>query len=224
MKIENVDIFSGEIFKGRVSHKPLRIFYIVISLFLAMAIIIPIVIGEDAYAAAAFTGGFALLMLLLVYSQASGRSTIYSVSDKGIYLKRMWLKDFLPFDEIEFIQKINEEETEEIALMKDAERVSANNKMDVLGAFKGQMDFGKLTQYSTVPFVGSESSNGNSFVINSHSIDTAGDFVYIKGKSEKHFLISPLEIENYLNTVVKKSKGKMRFKNGNSNKVIPSEI
>ena len=222
MKTGNIDIHSGEIFKVRVSHKPLKIFYIIIGFFLLLALIGPMAIGQEAYVPAAITGGFSLLMLLLIYSQASGRNTIYRVNYDGIYLKRFWFKDLLSFDEIEFVQKVNEEEAEKIAFTTDAKRVNASNNLDVTNAFKSQLTFGRLTQYSTVPFV--SHSTRSSYIIRSHSIDTAGEFIYIRGKGEKHFLISPLETENYLKALVSKSKGKMNFEKGNSSKVLPLEI
>ena len=219
--MEEIFFDQGEFFEKRISHKPVRLFYVVIGLFLLVALLLAIFIGEDAYPAAAATGGFALLMLLLVYSQASAWSVKYYVGKEGIKLKRAWYKERISFEDLQLVKIAEEEETEQAVYEIDDKRVEAINNVDIINAFKNQIDFGKATMYSSVPFVGSESNINRR--ISRHSIDTDGEFICIKCKNGKQFFISPLNTQDFLSAVVKYSERKFRFEIGKNNCVSNCE-
>jgi hypothetical protein len=201
-----IDLNRGQQYAKRISHKPVRIFYFLCSLFLLIAAILPIAVGEEAYIASAAIGGFALFLFLLLYSQTSAWSVLYFVGEEGIYLKRSWFKNKIAFSEISTIKIVNEEEAKKILYNVDEKRVASINSGDIGSAFKNQIAFGRTTMYSSVPILTSE-TRGMSYRIRSHSLSTEGDFVFIFLKDDRIFAITPSDCSDFMEGVKFYGKG-----------------
>ena len=195
-----MNLSNGQTYYKRITHKPVRVFYVLCAVFLLIAAILPFAAGEEAYIASACIGEFSLFLFLLLYSQTVAWSVLYHVSEEGIYLKRSWFKSKIAFTDILKLKIANKEETEKVLLEVDEKRVAAINTGDIGNAFKNQIAFGKTTMFSSVPIVGSE-TKGSSFKIRSHSIRTEGEFIIIYLKDDRIFVISPLDCHDFMEGV-----------------------
>lgn len=206
--MENIDFSLGKDFKPKVKHKVVWMFYAAFGFFFAVGCFMLYFVGDDALAAVISMWALIFLMTFLIWLQTSGKTIRYHIQPHGLYIKRSWLKRFYRFEDIAAIALLNEQETEAIAENKSDKAAEAINDADLLAAFQGQMEFGKLIQFSSVQFVGSQTHSGNK--ITSNSIHTSGNFILLSLKDGNNHLITPEQMEAFIEEIERQSNGILR--------------
>lgn len=193
-------------FKPQVQHRTVRVFYFGTSFFIIIGLSLTFLFGDDALAAGLTMSGFAFLIGFLIWLQTSAVLMKYQIRREGIFIQRSWAKDLLKYKEIQLIALISAEEATEIASRENLERVKGINNRDFQSAIKGQLDFGKLIQYSSIQWVGSSQHVGRK-EINSKVKTARVNFIYIVMQSGKQYLISPENATRFIQDVEKMADG-----------------
>ena len=172
-------------FEPRTSHKSVRMFYGVISLFLVIFIfILPVDKEPMLYA----VYGLLLLMLLIVFVQASAFLYGYYINDQGVVLKN-YKKRLIPFKEIQRVKLLSGAEVSDLIEAVNSKDSRTSAQLGFMKSMKGKEALNQLTKYCSYQIINQDSKVGRK--ITKVSSLATGDFVLLVTKQEEVFLLSP---------------------------------
>ena len=134
-------------------------------------------------------GGFGLLWCLLLWINTRASLTKYGIAKDGLYLKRWWLKKFIPWDEIKGISVISEAQGEYILQTINDKARELAIKKGLLELFRQSKKITSVNTFLGIPVVYSESKGA--FITTKRKSDINGSVVMVNTRIGHGYLISP---------------------------------
>jgi hypothetical protein len=195
---------AGTEFKPNRSKKNIKILYWVCGSFILIGLLVS---GGELLSKGMLFAGFSLILLLIGHFFTSNSNVSYCINEKGITLRVRKKILNIPYSEIQSIDELKENQTEEFMLKlkqkQETEELSViygekgaqlNPLEKIKEAFKIQAKAFAPYKYLSVPIMYESTGRRN----HTKAVNLPCDTVFILLKTGEGFLISPLDTEGFV--------------------------
>jgi hypothetical protein len=188
-------------FEPKVRHQDAKLFYIAFGICFLMGIAGLIFGIPSTHLLSWGIIGFSGLILFILWQQNAAFDIRYELVEEGIFLKRFYLKKTISYQEIQKIRILTSIEAAAILGEKQEAEVRQRNELN-FKAFKARKELNEIIKYASVPVIFSFRNSG--LTILNHSVTVKGDFVLIQTIDGEYYLITPKNMEEFVDAVRQK--------------------